>query len=47
MFNYLEEQTMPLLKISDCDPNYHDSVENDIKGMSVYTQGSDEKIDLT
>ena len=36
---------MPLQKIADFDPNYQESFEgNDIKGMSVYTQGTDEKI---
>lgn len=35
---------MQLLKIADFDPNYQNSTGNDIKGMSVYTQGSDEKI---
>jgi len=28
----------------DFDPNYREVDGNDIKGMSVYTQGSDEKI---
>jgi uncharacterized protein (TIGR02271 family) len=36
---------MALHKISDFDADYRDSFEgNDIKGMSVYTQGTDEKI---
>lgn len=36
---------MPLLKIDDFDPNYRETVEgNDIKGMGVYTQGTNEKI---
>ncbi|MBW4605037.1 MAG: DUF2382 domain-containing protein [Calothrix sp. FI2-JRJ7] len=36
---------MVLHKISDFDPDYRDTIQgNDIKGMSVYTQGSDEKI---
>ena len=36
---------MSLQKIADFDPNYRETFEgNDIKGMSVYTQGTDEKI---
>ena len=36
---------MTLIKINDFDPNYRESFDgNDIKGMGVYTQGSDEKI---
>lgn len=36
---------MALHKISDYDADYRDTIQgNDIKGMSVYTQGSDEKI---
>ena len=36
---------MPLQKIADFNPNYQETFEgNDIKGMSVYTQGTDEKI---
>ncbi|RUS96650.1 hypothetical protein DSM106972_086730 [Dulcicalothrix desertica PCC 7102] len=36
---------MALHKISDYDPDYRDAIQgNDIKGMSVYTQGSDDKI---
>jgi uncharacterized protein (TIGR02271 family) len=36
---------MALYKLHDFDPNYQDSFEgNDIKGLGVYTEGSDEKI---
>lgn len=36
---------MPLQKISDFDTDYRNTIQgNDIKGMSVYTQGTDEKI---
>ncbi|MES1024290.1 DUF2382 domain-containing protein [Gloeocapsa sp. BRSZ] len=36
---------MALLKISDFDPDYREAFDgNDVKGMSVYAQGSDEKI---
>jgi len=36
---------MPLHKISDFDPHYHDTIQgNDVKGMGVYIQGSDEKV---
>ncbi|BDA69943.1 PRC-barrel domain-containing protein AvaK [Calothrix sp. PCC 7716] len=36
---------MVLHKISDYDPDYRDTIQgNDIKGMSVYTQESDDKI---
>ena len=35
---------MALLKITDFDPNYGDIEGNDIKGMDVYTQGTNEKI---
>ncbi|MDM9380523.1 DUF2382 domain-containing protein [Chlorogloeopsis sp. ULAP01] len=36
---------MALYKLTDFDPDYKDSFEgNDIKGMGVYAQGSDEKI---
>lgn len=36
---------MPLQKITDFDPNYRETLEgNDIKGMGVYTEGTDEKI---
>jgi len=35
---------MALVKLEDFDPNYREAFDgNDIKGMSVYTQGSDEK----
>ena len=36
---------MPLLKIDEFDPQYRDTIQgNDIKGMDVYTQGTNEKI---
>ncbi len=36
---------MGLLKISDFDPNYRQAFDgNDIKGMGVFTQGTDEKV---
>ena len=36
---------MVLYKLDDFDPNYKESFEgHDIKGLGVYTQGSDEKI---
>lgn len=36
---------MPLLKIDDFEPNYRESFEgHDIKGMDVYTEGTNEKI---
>lgn len=36
---------MSLQKISEFDPDYHNTLEgNDIKGMGVYVQGTDEKI---
>jgi len=36
---------MSLLKIKDFDPNYHDTFGgDDVKGTSVYTQGTDEQI---
>ncbi len=36
---------MPLQKIADFDPNYHQSFEgDDIKGLGVYTDGTDEKV---
>ncbi|MEH2332464.1 DUF2382 domain-containing protein [Nostoc sp.] len=36
---------MPLQKISEFDADYHNTIEgNDIKGMGVYVQGTDEKI---
>ncbi len=36
---------MALHKISDYDPDYRDAIQgNDIKGMSIYTQESDDKI---
>ena len=36
---------MPLLKIDEFEPNYKESFEgNDIKGMGVYTEGTDEKV---
>ncbi|MBW4566333.1 MAG: DUF2382 domain-containing protein [Mojavia pulchra JT2-VF2] len=36
---------MPLQKISEFDPDYRNTLEgNDIKGMGVYVQGTDEKI---
>lgn len=36
---------MALVKLSDFDPDYREAFDgNDIKGMSVYAQGSDEKI---
>jgi uncharacterized protein (TIGR02271 family) len=36
---------MALLKISDFDPNYRQAFDgNDIKGMGVFSQGTDEKI---
>jgi uncharacterized protein (TIGR02271 family) len=36
---------MPLHKLGDFDPDYRNSFEgNDIKGLSVYAEGSDEKI---
>ncbi|MFN6485817.1 MULTISPECIES: DUF2382 domain-containing protein [unclassified Nostoc] len=36
---------MPLQKISEFDPDYPNTLEgNDIKGMGVYVQGTDEKI---
>ncbi|KYC40870.1 photosystem reaction center subunit H [Scytonema hofmannii PCC 7110] len=36
---------MPLYKISDFDPNYKDTFDgDDIKGMSVYEEASDQKI---
>lgn len=36
---------MPLQKIEHFDPNYRETIEgNDIKGMGVYTQGTNEKI---
>ena len=36
---------MPVMKINEFDPNYHETIEgNDIKGMGLYAQGSDEKI---
>ncbi|KAF3890457.1 MULTISPECIES: DUF2382 domain-containing protein [Nostocales] len=36
---------MPLYKVSDFDPNYKDTFGgDDIKGMSVYEEGSDQKI---
>ncbi|MEH2160419.1 MAG: DUF2382 domain-containing protein [Nostoc sp.] len=36
---------MPLQKISEFDADYHNIIEgNDIKGMGVYVQGTDEKI---
>jgi uncharacterized protein (TIGR02271 family) len=36
---------MALYKLHDFDPNYQDTFEgNDIKGLGVYTEGSDEKI---
>jgi len=36
---------VPLQKLEEFDPNYREAVEgNDIKGMAVYIQGTDEKI---
>ncbi len=36
---------MPLLKIDEFDPQYRDTIQgNDIKGMDVYTQGTNEKV---
>lgn len=36
---------MPLQKIEDFDPNYHQSFEgDDVKGLAVYTDGTDEKV---
>jgi uncharacterized protein (TIGR02271 family) len=36
---------MALYKLNEFDPNYQDSFEgNDIKGLGVYTEGTDEKI---
>ncbi|MBO3457831.1 DUF2382 domain-containing protein [Aetokthonos hydrillicola Thurmond2011] len=36
---------MALYKISDYDPNYRDTFQgNDIKGMAIYADGTDEKI---
>ncbi|BAZ14123.1 PRC-barrel domain-containing protein AvaK [Calothrix sp. NIES-4071] len=36
---------MALHKISDFDTNYRNTIQgNDVKGMSVYTQGTDDKI---
>ena len=36
---------MPLQKISEFDTDYRDAIQgNDIKGMDVYVQGTDEKI---
>ncbi|MEH2302455.1 MAG: DUF2382 domain-containing protein [Nostoc sp.] len=36
---------MPLQKISEFDTDYRDAIQgNDIKGMGVYVQGTDEKI---
>ncbi|MBD2533774.1 DUF2382 domain-containing protein [Nostoc flagelliforme FACHB-838] len=35
---------MPLQKISEFDPEYHNTLGKDIKGMGVYVQGTDEKI---
>jgi uncharacterized protein (TIGR02271 family) len=36
---------MPLVKLEDFDPNYRESFDgNDIKGMNVYTQATNEKI---
>ncbi|MGJ5675485.1 MAG: DUF2382 domain-containing protein [Nostochopsis sp.] len=36
---------MALYKLTDFDPNYRNALDgNDIKGMSVYAEGSDEKI---
>jgi uncharacterized protein (TIGR02271 family) len=36
---------MALYKLNEFDPNYRDTFEgNDIKGLGVYTEGSDEKI---
>lgn len=36
---------MALVKISDFDPDYREAFDgNDVKGMSVYAQGSDEKV---
>lgn len=36
---------MPLQKVEDFDPGYRETIQgNDIKGMGVYTEGSNEKI---
>ncbi|MBD2537069.1 PRC-barrel domain-containing protein [Nostoc flagelliforme FACHB-838] len=36
---------MPLQKISEFDPNYYNAIEgSDVKGMSVYVQGTDQNI---
>lgn len=41
----LRNTRVPLQRISEFDPNYYNALEgNDIKGMSVYIQGTDQNI---